>query len=130
MILAIDPGKDKCGLALFGKEGKLVEQKIVRRHDLIRSISHYQAATLVIGDTANGREINKELRRHHPEQKTVLFPEVNTTRQAREAFWRANPPRGLWRLVPISLRTLHVPVDDYAAVIIGKNYLAAAQLRP
>ena len=130
MILAIDPGKDKCGLALFNKDGKLVEQKIVRRHDLIRAILHYQAATLVIGDTANGRQINEELLRHHPQEKIVLFPEQNTTRQAREAFWRANPPKGLWRLIPTSLRTLHVPVDDYAAAIIGRNYLASAQLRP
>lgn len=124
MILAIDPGKDKCGLALFNKEGKLVEQKIVRRHDLFRAIAHYhEAATLVIGDTANGRAINEELARHHPQAKIVLFPELNTTRQAREAYWQAHPRHGLWRLIPTSLRTTPVPVDDYAAAIIGRNYL-------
>ena len=131
MILAIDPGKDKCGLALFNKEGKVVEQRIVRRHELFQAIAHYREATkLIIGDSANGRQINEELSRHHGAQQIVLFPERNTTRQAKEAYWRAHPRHGLWRLVPASLRTVPVPVDDYAAVIIGKNYLASAQLRP
>jgi RNase H-fold protein (predicted Holliday junction resolvase) len=126
MMLAIDPGKEKCGLALFNKEGELVEQTIVKRHDLFRFIAHYQATTLVIGDTANGRAINEELQRHHPSQKIVLFPEYNTTRQAKAAYWQAHPRRGLWRLIPTSLRTVPVPVDDYAAVIIGRLYLASA----
>ena len=126
MILAIDPGKDKCGLALFNKEGKLLEQKIVRRHDLFRQIAHYhEAKTLVIGDTANGRAINEELQRHQHQAQIVLFPEQNTTRQAKEAYWQAHPRHGLWKLIPTSLRTTPVPVDDYAAVIIGRNYLNA-----
>jgi RNase H-fold protein (predicted Holliday junction resolvase) len=123
VILAIDPGKDKCGLALFNKDGKVVEQTIVRRHDLFRQIAHYQATTLVIGDSAHGREINTELLRRHPQAKVLLFPEQNTTRQAKEAYWRAHPPRGWRRFVPTSFLSVPVPVDDYAAVIIGERYL-------
>jgi len=126
MMLAIDPGKDKCGLALFNKEGKLLEQKIVRRHDLFRAIAHYhEATTLVIGDTANGREISNELLRHQHQQQIVLFPEQNTTRQAKAAYWQAHPRHGWWRLIPTTLRTTPVPVDDYAAAIIGRNFLDA-----
>jgi RNase H-fold protein (predicted Holliday junction resolvase) len=131
MILAIDPGKDKCGLALFNKEGKVIEQRIIKRRELFKFIDHYHEATkLIIGDTANGREIERELQRHHPKATVVLFTERETTRLARAAYWLAHPPRGLWKLVPTSFRTPPVPVDDYAAAIIGRNYLASAQLRP
>lgn len=131
MILAIDPGKDKCGLALFNKEGRVLEQKIVKRKDLFRLLPHYhETTTIVIGDSANGREINEELQQHHLKQNISLFPERETTRQARQHYWQAHPPRGWRRLVPASLLTPPVPVDDFAAVIIGRNYLAAAQLRP
>jgi RNase H-fold protein (predicted Holliday junction resolvase) len=131
MILVIDPGKEKCGLALFNKEGKVLEQKIVKRKDIFRLIPHYHdAATIVIGDTANGQEIAAELRQHHLKQNIVLFPEKDTTWQARRHYWQAYPPKGWRRFVPTSFLTLPVPVDDYAAVIIGRNYLASAQLRP
>ena len=123
MILAIDPGKDKCGLAFFNKDGKVVEQKIIKRHDLFRQLAHYQVTTLVIGDSANGREINRELAHHHSPAKIVLFPEQNTTRQAKEAYWRAHPPQGWRRFVPTSFLSVPVPVDDYAAAIIGERYL-------
>jgi RNase H-fold protein (predicted Holliday junction resolvase) len=131
MILAIDPGKDKCGLAFLNKEGKVLEQKVIKRKDIFRLIPHYHdATTIVIGDTAHGRQINDELLRHHLKQKLVLFPEQNTTLLAREAYWRAHPPRSWRRFVPTSFLSPPLPVDDYAAVIIGRNYLAAAQLTP
>lgn len=124
MILALDPGKDKCGLALFNKEGKVVEQKIVKRPDLHRAIVHYHdVPKLVIGDSANGRAIAEELKKLRLSQAIVLFPEKNSTREGRQLYWRAHPPKGWRRLVPISLLTPSVPVDDYAAVIIGRRYL-------
>jgi RNase H-fold protein (predicted Holliday junction resolvase) len=131
MILAIDPGKDKCGLALFNKEGKVLEQKIIKRKDIFRAIPHYhEAKTIVIGESANGKVIAAELTKHHLLQNVVLFPEKDTTWQARRLYWRAHPPKGWRRFVPTSFLSLPVPVDDYAAVIIGKNYLASAQLAP
>ncbi|MBN3032886.1 MAG: pre-16S rRNA-processing nuclease YqgF [Candidatus Saganbacteria bacterium] len=125
MILALDPGKDKCGLALFGKDGKVVEQRIVKRRELHRAIAHYhEAARIVIGDSANGRAIAEELKKLNLPRTISLFPEKDTTWQARKLYWRAHPPQGWRRFVPVSLLTVPVPVDDYAAVIIGQRYLA------
>ncbi len=126
MILALDPGKDKCGLALFDKEGRVVEQKIVKRQELHRAIVHYhEVPKLVIGDSANGRAIAEELKKLKLDQTIVLFPETDTTWQARKLYWRAHPPKGWRRFVPTSLLTPPVPVDDFAAVLIGRRYLAS-----
>ncbi|MDD5593859.1 MAG: hypothetical protein PHG97_03850 [Candidatus Margulisbacteria bacterium] len=123
MILAIDPGKDKCGLAFLDKAGKVLEQKIIKRKDLFRLVPHYQAATIVVGESANGRIVLAELQKHHPGQRIVLADEKDSTSQARDLYWRANPPRGWRRFVPTSFLTPPVPVDDYAAVIIGQRFL-------
>lgn len=125
MILAIDPGKDKCGLALLNKEGKVLEHSVIKRGELARLITHYLSATVVIGEAAAGREINAELAKHHPGLKIIMFSEKDSTRQARDLYWRANPPRGWRRFVPTSFLTPPVPIDDYAAVIIGKRFLIA-----
>ncbi|MFA4843535.1 MAG: hypothetical protein WC632_01125 [Candidatus Margulisiibacteriota bacterium] len=129
MILAIDPGKDKCGLALLNKEGKVLEQSVVKRKDLARQITHHLAGTVVVGEAAAGREIRDDLAKHHPELKVVMYPEKDSTWQARQLFWQANPPRGWRRFVPTSFLTPPVPVDDYAAVIIGRRFLSQTTIK-
>ncbi|HKM17981.1 MAG TPA: pre-16S rRNA-processing nuclease YqgF, partial [Limnochordia bacterium] len=34
-----------------------------------------------------------------------------------------HPPRGWRRLLPVSLQTPPVPIDDYVAVILAQRYL-------
>ena len=56
--------------------------------------------------------------------RAVSFETVDermTTLQARTLYWRLHPPRGLWRLVPLSLRTPPRPVDDLAAWAIARR---------
>ncbi len=131
MILAIDPGKDKCGLALFNKAGKVVEQKIVKRQELHRAVIHYHdASKIIIGESANGRAVSEELKQLHSGQTIVLVSEKNSTWEARQLYWQAHPPRGWRRFIPATFLSLPVAIDDYAAVIIGRRYFASAQLRP
>jgi hypothetical protein len=52
-----------------------------------------------------------------------LAPEFNTTLRARTRYFQEHPRRGWRRLVPTSLQTPPIPVDDYAAVLIAEDYL-------
>jgi hypothetical protein len=56
-----------------------------------------------------------------------LTDESFTTEEARREFWRANPPQGVWRLVPTSLRVPPVPVDAYAALALARRAAADEQ---
>ena len=53
-----------------------------------------------------------------------LVDEYETSRRARELYFRDHPPRGWRRLVPTGLQLPPVPVDDYAAILIARRYLA------
>ena len=37
-------------------------------------------------------------------------------------YWREHPPRGLMRLIPVTMQVPPVPVDDYVAVILAERY--------
>jgi RNase H-fold protein (predicted Holliday junction resolvase) len=123
MILAIDPGKDKCGVAVLDLLGDVHEKRIIPSREILALIpiliKKHGISTLVIGKGGPGKRLAAELAAHNP----VLFPEKNSTLEARRRYWEENKPAGLWRLVPTSLRTPPVPVDDLAAVILGKRYL-------
>ena len=46
-----------------------------------------------------------------------------TTLQARKRYWDIYPPKGLWKLVPLSLRVPPIPYDDVVAIILVEQYL-------
>lgn len=124
MILAIDPGSEKCGLALVEQTGKIISKKIIGRKEIKAYLADFLARQvveqIVMGDSAFGRQLSQEL---SLPQEIKYVQEKNSTLEARLRYWQANPPKGLWRLVPTSLRFPPVPVDDWAAVILAERYL-------
>ena len=52
-----------------------------------------------------------------------LGDEKNTTFMARSRYFEENPPKGIWKIIPISMQFPPRPIDDYAALLIGENYL-------
>ena len=127
MILAIDPGRDKCGIAQLTPDAHLLAKKVVPRQQLLQEISDLLAlhdiSLIVLGDSAHGRQIEKELGKFNLKIEVALVPEKDSTLLARKRYWIDNPPRGLRKLLPLSLQLPPVPVDDYAAVILGERYL-------
>jgi hypothetical protein len=51
--------------------------------------------------------------------------EKHSSERARLRYFKETPPRGIWRLIPITLQVPPVPIDDYAAVIVAEDYLEA-----
>lgn len=127
MILAVDPGKDKCGLAVLDKNGKVIERKTLPRDGLISSLAfhaaQYDISTVVVGQSSFGKEIEKEIANLEPKNNIIFVSEKFSTLEARRRYWQENRPGGLMKLIPTSLRVPPVPVDDYAAVILGERFL-------
>jgi RNase H-fold protein (predicted Holliday junction resolvase) len=127
MILAIDPGKEKCGLAVLDQNGKTLKKKVIAREEAAKLISQHVAehgiSTLVIGRSSFGKAMEKELLKLDLPANLIFVSEKHSTLEARKRYWQENRPRGLWRLVPTTLRVPPVPIDDYAAVILGERYL-------
>jgi RNase H-fold protein (predicted Holliday junction resolvase) len=127
MILAIDPGKEKCGLAVLDQNAKVLERETIGRGELSNQVQRlaakYHLPTIVIGRSSFGKTAERELLKLELKVHFVFIPEKDSTVEARRRYWRENRPRGLWKLVPAGLRVPPRPVDDYAAVILGERYL-------
>ncbi len=127
MILAIDPGKDKCGIAQLTKDAHLLAKKVVPRDQLLPEISallaQHDISLIVLGDSAHGRQIEKELKKFDLKIEIAMVAEKDSSLLARKRYWKDSPPRGLRKLLPLSLQFPPVPVDDYAAIILGERYL-------
>ncbi|MCX5726180.1 MAG: resolvase [Candidatus Saganbacteria bacterium] len=124
-ILAIDPGKDKCGIAVISDGKTVLEKKVIPTITLKNIVSdtlkRFEIETIVLGSGTHSKIVKKELAGLN--RRIVLFPEKFTTLDARKRYWAENPPKGLLVLVPEGLRLPPRPYDDYAAVLLGERFL-------
>lgn len=130
MILAIDPGKNKCGLAILDNQSKKVTAKeIVPTSQLSLRLTHYtiqeDIETIILGNGTHAKTIKTQLSKLNLTGKVVIVPEQFSTLEARKIYWQDHPPKGLMRLIPLSLRVPPRPIDDYAAIVIGQRFLTA-----
>ena len=129
-LLAVDPGKNKCGLAVLDPAGKILAREVVRREEfLIRVrqwLDEFRVESVIVGGSTGSKEVVQELKAGCPLPPLVVN-ERHTTERARLRYFQDHPPRGFWRLVPLGLQVPPVPVDDYAAVVIAEDYLKGVE---
>ena len=131
MILAIDPGSEKTGMALVSEEGDCLLKKIVSTNRLETEISAaLQGKTprvIAVGNGTHHEEIKTRLELYLLiKDKKIPIALVNEkyTTEMGEARWKQDhPAKGLAKLIPKGLRSVKEPVDDYVAWIIGQIYL-------
>jgi RNase H-fold protein (predicted Holliday junction resolvase) len=126
-ILAIDPGRDKCGLAVVDASGHVQEQCIVARSDVVEVVvslcERHRVARLVLGHATASQALREELQRAI-DMEIAGVDETGSTLEARALYWKSHPPRGWRRLVPLSLQVPPQPLDDFAAVVLARRHLA------
>jgi len=125
IVLAIDPGRRKCGLAVCGTHGVLLHEIVARAalRDRVRAVAARHApAVILIGDRSVGRHLAAALA--EVGVAATLVDEAHTTLQARARYWKDHPPRGWRRWLPAGLLVPDRPYDDYVAVLLAERYLA------
>jgi len=125
-VLAIDPGCDKCGIALVTTEG-LVHKEIAPRTDVVRIASSlsskHRPDEIIIGNGTGGGSLAEEIRAAVGAVPVSMVEEAYSSEKARRRFLLDNPPRGIRRLIPRGLLTPNRPYDDYAAIILAEARL-------
>ena len=134
LILAIDPGRGKCGLAVVNKSGT-VHRAIVPREGIVFAVKDcLQRFTgidrVVLGDRTGSHELRAELKSVVAGIPVSFVDEHLSTQEARRLFWRENPPRGWRRLIPLSLQAPPEPYDDLVAVVLARRYMARDENSP
>jgi len=132
VIIAVDPGRDKCGIAVVHEDGQVIHQAVVSTAEVAdavaRLLERYAQATLVLGDRTGARNIGVVLSKR-ARVSAVMVDEHRSTIQGRRRYFRENPPRGWRRLIPLGLQTPPRPFDDYVAVVIAERYIDSLRHR-
>ena len=126
-VLAVDPGREKCGVAVCGPEGPVARQVVDVRSLRILAAQWSQAfgvECVVVGDGTGSKHVF-ELLAGLP-VPVRLVAERGSTLTARLRYFRDHPPRGWRRLFPLSVQVPPEPYDDYAAEVLGEQYLGGS----
>lgn len=134
MVVAVDPGRDKCGVAVVDAWGRVAEKAVVDTADLAHVISElvrrreYKVAAVVVGDRTGARDTVRRLTDAGVSKDLIhLVDEHRSSEIGRRRYWRDNPPRGWRRLIPVGLQVPPGPYDDYVAVELACRYLSSSR---
>lgn len=128
-VLAVDPGRDKCGLAVVNRGGVLFRAVIPTAEIGLTCrylMAQHPEAQVAVGDSTCSQSVRAELARSNPSIPIMIVAEGFTTLEARRLYEQDYPPRGLRRLMPAGMRVPPRPVDDYAAVALAQRFLAVS----
>ena len=141
MILALDPGSVKTGVAVVHKDGSLAWKKVIQTEDFEKEmqgvLDAYDIGVIVMGNGTHHKEMQQRtvmlLKEREKNVKIELVDEKYTTEMGetwykrdvykRQWYKREHPATGWRRLIPDGFRRIPVPVDDYVAWIIACIYL-------
>ena len=124
-IVGIDPGRDKCGVAVLNSSAEILFEKVIETAEfeniLKNLVTQYDLKIAILGDGTTHKNAEKILRGLNLEVKIV--DEKHTTEEARKLYWKKNPPRGWRKILPTSMQVPPEPVDGIVAEILVKRHL-------
>ena len=125
MVLGIDPGRDKCGLAVVAVD-RVVHKQVVPRGEFLgvvkAFVKEYNVDTVVLGDGTGSKEFLKELKGAFPNLIIITIDEQHSTEEARDRYWQDHRPKGWRRALPTTMQVPPEPYDDYVAVILAQRF--------
>ena len=124
-VVAIDPGKSKCGLVLAEISEKKVYKAIILKSELLENflrnlITAEDIEQIIIGNGTTSREIREKL--HFFKKEIITFEEKNTTYRAKARYFELFPISGLKFLIPREIFILNKNLDAISALIILEDY--------
>lgn len=129
-VIAIDPGTEKCGIAVLSTDAVVAERMVVERADAIATLERlaaaYRPAVLVLGDRTGSKSFRSELEKAgicRLVESVHAVDEHMSSLEARERYFREHPPRGIRRFVPRTMQIPPVLFDDYVAVVLAERFL-------
>jgi RNase H-fold protein (predicted Holliday junction resolvase) len=128
LVLAVDPGRSKCGLAVVGADSGIVARAVIPRSRLAETVQRfagaYSPSVIIVGGGTGGKQVRTTIEALSQRAPVETVDERFSTLNAKARFFKENPPRGLRRLLPVTLQVPRVPYDDYVAVILAERYIA------
>ncbi|MCX6645044.1 MAG: hypothetical protein NTY09_01595, partial [bacterium] len=125
-ILAIDPGLNKCGLAVLDSDGRIAARVWCKRNrleDILKDlISQYKPSKIAVGDGTGSAEIVKMAEKQLP-GKVKMVKERGIKYLARELSLNESTHRGFSLWLMKKLRSDLTDLSAWAAVVIGRRFI-------
>ncbi|HUN29077.1 MAG TPA: Holliday junction resolvase RuvX [Alphaproteobacteria bacterium] len=125
-ILGVDPGTRKVGFAVVDGHGQAHDLGIEPIGEFVARVRALMARwtfeRIAVGAGTNAKMLAGELAGLGV--PVAYVDERETTLRARSLYFADHPPRGWRRLIPLGMQLPPRPIDDYAAVLIARRYLA------
>ncbi len=132
IVLSIDPGNKKCGIAVVDNDLKFIAGEVVGKEKLLHRIKvcldRYKIKKILIGSGTNSEKFFTIIKEKFPNLILTKVAEKDTTMQARKRYFEYYPPTGLSKILPISFRVPPRPYDDFAALVIAERFFQKDQL--
>jgi RNase H-fold protein (predicted Holliday junction resolvase) len=126
-ILGFDPGKDKCGVAVMGRDRALLYHQVLLTIEVITKISdlcqQYNVSRIVMGDQTTAKQWQQQLTIAFPALPIDLIDERYSSLEARDRYWQMYPANFITKLIPQGMRQPPRPIDDIVAIILIERYL-------
>ena len=126
IIIAIDPGTKKCGYAVVDSNFSVLQREVISTEETTKAIENslniYKIDKIILGNGTNYKSIEESLKTYFSQLKIILIEEKFSTLEARKKYFKAHPPRGIFKFIPLSLRVPPGHYDDFAAVLLAEKY--------
>ena len=124
-VIAIDPGKYKCGLVLAELSEKKVSKAIILKSSSLRKYVRNlntveDISQIIIGNGTTSREIKGKL--DFLKKEIITCEEKNTTYRAKARYFELFPIKGWKFLIPKEMFILNKNLDAISALIILEDY--------
>ncbi|MCL5773187.1 MAG: pre-16S rRNA-processing nuclease YqgF [Firmicutes bacterium] len=142
VILALDPGREKCGIAVANKNLYILFKGITATSALDvllkEKLLEFLPEAVILGSGTFSKNVKNQvsgiIKQVNSEKKLSVtlkvIDEKHSTELARKKYFKDHRPRGLWRLVPVSLQVPPEPYDDYAAIVLAERYFKEGEGNP
>lgn len=126
IVIAIDPGTKKCGYAVVDSNLDILQRKIISIDKITDTIENslniFKIDKIILGNGTNYKNIEESIKNQFSQLKIILIEEKYSTLKGRKKFFKEHPPRGLLKLIPLSLRVPPGHYDDFVAVLLAEKY--------
>jgi len=124
-LIAIDPGKCKCGLVLVDLTHKKVDQAVVLNSEslpkYVKSLNSYENISKVI--VGNGTTSKQNIEKvEFIKKNLIVAEEKNSTYRAKKRYFELFPIRGLKIFLPKEIFIMNKNLDAISALIILEDY--------
>jgi len=129
LIIAVDPGRAKCGVAVVSGPVPVscLHRSVVETLRLTIDVGEILrrfpgVSRILIGSGTGGAPLRRALISNFPNLPVETVDEHRSSERARKRYLEESVPYGWRRLMPASLRTPDRPYDDYVALILAEDY--------